>query len=88
MTAKPRNSKDKERIKNLEAELQAEKNKGATFHFSSAEIDMIKLMCSNMEEGLKFFEEGGVDEINSIAKKYKDELKEVVRDIYYKMNFK
>jgi ABC-type antimicrobial peptide transport system ATPase subunit len=78
----------KVQLENCKAELQAEKDKGATFHFSSAEIDMIKNMCSQMEEGLKFFDEGGIDEINSISKVYKDELKEVVRNIYHKITFK
>jgi hypothetical protein len=88
MTAKPRNSKDKERIKNLEAELKAEKNRGANFHFTGAELDMIRWLCSEKEESLKFFEEGGIDEFHSISKKYKDQLIGTVRNIYHKITFK
>jgi hypothetical protein len=88
MTAKPRNSNLKNQIQALKISLQAEKDKGANFHFSSAEIELIKWMCSDKEEQLKYFDEGSLDEIHSISKQYKEELREVVRNIYNKITFK
>jgi hypothetical protein len=78
----------REQISGLKLELRAEKDKGANFHLTSAEIELIKWMCSEKEEQLKYFDEGSIDEIKSISKEYKEELREVVRGIYHKITFK
>jgi hypothetical protein len=75
-------------LENSKAENQYLKDRKASLEFDMREIEMLKHMCSHMEEYFKNPNEGDVSDINSIAKEYNEEQREVVRNIYFKASFK
>jgi uncharacterized protein YdaT len=91
MTAKPRNSKKptlKVQLENEKAKSKALEERKATLDFDFKEINMLRLMCSHMEDFYKNHSEGDVSDLNSIAKEYNEEQMEIVRNIYFKASFK
>jgi hypothetical protein len=75
-------------LENEKAKSKALEERKATLDFDFKEINMLRLMCSHMEDFYKNHNEGDVSDLNSIAKEYKDEQIEIVRNMYYKASFK
>jgi hypothetical protein len=78
----------KVQLENEKAKSKALEERKATLDFDFKEINMLRLMCSHMEDYFKNYNEGDVSDLNSIAKEYNEEQREVVRNIYFKASFK